>query len=100
MRANELRLWLSSVAYTLLIALRRLGLQHTDLAHAQPATIRLKLLKLGARILVTVRKVWISLAEGSPYRHLFEAAHANLRRAAEHTRWRMTSSAALPAPVS
>jgi hypothetical protein len=79
MRANELRLWLSSVTYTLLVALRRLGLQHTDFAQAQPQTIRLKLLKLGARVLVTVRKVWISLAESYPYRRQFEQAYANLR---------------------
>ncbi len=80
MRANELRLWLSSVAYTLLVAFRRLGLQQTDFAHAQPETIRLKLLKLGARVLVTVRKVWVSLAESYPYRRQFEQAYASLRR--------------------
>jgi hypothetical protein len=80
MRANQLRLWLSSVAYTLLVALRRLGLQNTELAKAQPQTIRLKLLKLGARVLVTVRKVWISLAEGYPYRRVFEQVWANLSR--------------------
>lgn len=96
MRANELRLWLSSVAYTLLVALRRLGLQHTDLAHAQPATIRLKLLKLGARVWVTVRKVWVSLAEGYPYRSVFEQAYANLRRVAERL---ATSVASPPASV-
>jgi hypothetical protein len=48
MRANELRLWFSSVAYTLLATLRRLGLQGTELARAQCGTIRLKLLKIGA----------------------------------------------------
>jgi hypothetical protein len=79
MRANQLRLWLSSVAYTLLTALRRLGLAGTELAQAQCSTIRLKLLKLGAQIKVTVRKVWVSLAESYPYRALFRQVYANLR---------------------
>lgn len=82
MRANELRLWLSSVAYTLVIAMRRLGLQGTDMAKAQPETIRLKLLKIGARVQVTVRKVWVALAEGCPYQDLFRTAYENLRRIA------------------
>jgi len=78
MRANELRLWFSSVAYTLLAALRRLGLQGTELAKAQCGTIRLKLLKIGAQIRVTVRKVWISLAESCPYRRVFQEVFARL----------------------
>jgi hypothetical protein len=78
MRANELRLWFSSVAYTLMTALRRLGLEDTDLAKAQCDTIRLKLLKIGARILVTVRKVWVSLSESCPYRRIFAQAYQNL----------------------
>jgi hypothetical protein len=80
MRANELRLWLSSVAYTLMTALQRLGLQGTELAPAQCDTIRLKLLKIGARIRVTVRKVWVSLAESFPYRALFQRVYENLIR--------------------
>ena len=78
MRANELRLWFSSVAYTLMTALRRLGLPGTDLAHARCDTIRLKLLKVGARILVTVRKVWVSLSEACPYRRIFAQVHQHL----------------------
>ena len=78
MRANELRLWFSSVAYTLLAALRRLGLKGTELARAQCGTIRLKLLKIGAQIRVTVRKVWISLAESCPYRRVFQEVFARL----------------------
>jgi hypothetical protein len=78
MRANELRLWFSSVAYTLLLALRRLGLKGTELAKAQCGTIRLKLLKIGAQIRVTVRKVWVSLAEGYPYREVFCQVYARL----------------------
>jgi len=78
MRANQLRLYFSSVAYTLLEALRRLGLKNTPLAQAQCGTIREKLLKIGAQIRVTVRKVWISLAEGCPYKALFQEAYQNL----------------------
>ena len=80
MRANQLRLWFSSVAYTLLTALRRLGLKGTELAQAQCHTIRLRLLKLGAQIKVTVRKVWVSLAESYPYRLLFQRVYENLIR--------------------
>jgi len=78
MRANQLRLWFSSIAYTLMQALRRIGLVQTPLAKAQCDTIRLKLLKIGAQIRVTVRKVWISLAEGCPYEPLFHQVYANL----------------------
>ena len=80
MRANQLRLWFSAVAYILLNALKRLGLQGTDLARAQCNTIRLKLLKIGAQIRVTVRKVWVSLAESYPYRDLFQQVYRNLTR--------------------
>jgi len=79
MRANQLRLWFSSVAYTLLVALRQFGLQETEMASAQCDTIRLKLLKIGAQVRVTFRKVWISLAECYPYRALFLQVYENLR---------------------
>ena len=78
MRANQIRLWLSSVAYVLLHALRRLGLQATALAKAQCHTIRLKLLKIGAQVRVTVRKIWVSLASGSPYAAIFKQTYHNL----------------------
>ncbi len=78
MRANQLRLWFSSVAYTLMTALRRLGLKNTELAHAQCDTIRLKLLKVGAQIKVTVRKVWVSLSQSWPYREIFTIAYHQL----------------------
>jgi hypothetical protein len=81
MRANQLRLWFSSVAYVLLSALRRLGLQGTPWAAAQCDTIRLKLLKIGAQVQVTVRKVWVSLSEAYPYQAIFAAVCDNLRRA-------------------
>ena len=80
LRANQVRLYYSSVAYTLLAALRRLGLAGTALARAQCTTIRLTLLKIGARIRVTVRKVWLALASGCPHAALFARVHANLRR--------------------
>jgi hypothetical protein len=80
LRANQLRLTVSSVAYTLLAALRRLGLAGTRLATAQCQTIRLTLLKLGARLRVTVRKVWVAFATGCPHAPLFATVHANLRR--------------------
>jgi hypothetical protein len=79
MRANQIRLWFSSIAYVLLQSLRRLGLKGTALARAQCHTIRLKLLKIGAQIRVTVRKVWVSLASSSPYADLFAQVYTNLR---------------------
>jgi hypothetical protein len=78
MRANQLRLWFSSVAYVLLQALRREGLQGTPLAAAQCDTIRLKLLKIGAQIRVTVRKIWVALATGCPYEGVFRQVYQNV----------------------
>jgi len=80
MRANQLRLWFSSVAYTLLKALRRLGLKGTKLARARCDTIRLKLLKIGAQVKVTVRKIWVCFSESYPYRGLFRQVYENLGR--------------------
>ena len=57
----------SSIAYVLLEALRRLGLAGTELAGAQCQTIRLKLLKNGALVRVTVRKVWVKMSSVCPY---------------------------------
>ena len=84
MRANQLRLWFSAIAYTLQVALRRLGLKGTELAQAQCHTIRLKLLKIGALVRVTVRKVWISLSESFPYRDLFIRIYRNLVNTASY----------------
>ena len=78
LRSNQLRLYFSSVAYVLLQMLRHLGLQGTELAKAQCATIRLKLLKIGALIRISVRKVWVSLAGGYPYVALFRQVHEKL----------------------
>jgi hypothetical protein len=80
MRANQLRLYLSVMAYTLMAGLRRLGLRATELAAAQVGTIRLRLLKIGAQVRVSVRKVWIQMASSYPHQALFGAIFAQLRR--------------------
>jgi hypothetical protein len=79
MRANQQRIYLSVIAYTLMNGLRRLGLQATTMATAQVGTIRLKLLKIGALIQVTVRKVWVRLASSYPYQALFSQVLQQLR---------------------
>jgi len=78
MRANQIRLYCSSVAYLLLNALRRLGLDQTELTAAQCQTIRLKLLKIGGLVSVTARKVWVKLSSGWPYAEIFRQVHARL----------------------
>jgi hypothetical protein len=80
MRANQLRLWLSSAAYVLLQAVRQHGLKDTPLAQARCDTIRLKLLKIGAVVRVSVRRVWFSLAQSCPFQAIFRQAFENLRR--------------------
>jgi hypothetical protein len=79
MRANQLRLWFSATAYVLQHALRRLGLNGTEERRATCQTLRYKLLKVGARVRVTVRKIWVSLAEGYPWRGLWEQVCRNLQ---------------------
>lgn len=79
MRANQMRLYLSTMAYILMSGLRRLGLKGTELAEAQVSTIRTKLLKIGAQIRVTVRKVWVSMASSYPWQELYQQVWANLR---------------------
>jgi hypothetical protein len=66
MRANQLRLWFYSMAYVLLCALRRIGLHDTDFATATCGTIRLKLLKIGALVRISVRRVKIAMASACP----------------------------------
>jgi hypothetical protein len=80
MRANQLRLYLATMAYMLVSGLRRLGLKATTLAQAQVSTIRTKLLKIGAQIRVTVRKVWVSMASSYPWQDLYQQVWTNLRR--------------------
>ena len=76
--ANQLRLWFTAVAYILFAHLRRLALRRTALAKAEVATIRAKILKIGARILISCRRVYFSLASAFPYKNIFAAAHRNL----------------------
>jgi len=79
MRGNQLRIYLSVIAYTLMNGLRRLGLKTTTMATAQVGTIRLKVLKIGALIQVTVRKVWVRMASSYPYQALFSQVLQQLR---------------------
>lgn len=66
MRADQLRLWFASLAYVLIGALRRLGLAHTRLADATCGTIRLNLLKIGAQVRVSVRRIKVAMASACP----------------------------------
>ncbi len=81
MRANQLRLWLASFAYVLTSALRRVGLAHTRLAHATCGTIRLTLLKIGALVKISVRRVLFSMASAFPHADCYATAWAGLSRA-------------------
>jgi hypothetical protein len=79
MRANQLRLYLSAAAYALMSAFRRLALSTTAWARAQCDTIRLQLLRIGAQVRITARKVWVSIASSYPQWQLFEHAYVQLR---------------------
>ncbi|MBI1774302.1 MAG: IS1380 family transposase [Proteobacteria bacterium] len=78
MRANQLRLWFASMAYVLLSALRRIALANTQFARATCATIRLKLLKIGALVRTSVRRVKLAMASGHPYQQEFREAYRAL----------------------
>jgi len=82
MRANQLRLWFASMAYVLICALRRIGLRHTQFADATCGTIRLKLLKIGALVRISVRRIKFAMASGCPWQAEWALAHARLRLAA------------------
>ena len=84
MRANQLRLWFSAMAYVLLCALRRIALAGTVLAVATCASIRLGLLKIGARVTVSSRRIKLAMASGFPLRETFATAHAKLAAAIRH----------------
>ena len=81
MRANQLRLWFASFAYLLLEALRRIGLRHTQFAAATCGTIRLKLLKIGAQVRRSVRRIKIAMASACPYQAEYHLAYLYLQRA-------------------
>jgi len=82
LRANQLRLWFASFAYVLLEALRRIGLRHTQFATATSGTIRLKLLKIGAQVWISVRRIKVAMASACPYQADYHLAYLYLQRAA------------------
>jgi len=82
MRANQLRLWFAAMAYVLLCALRRIGLAHTQFAEATCGTIRLGLLKIGALVRATVRRIKVAMASAHPHQAEFALAHTRLTAAA------------------
>ena len=81
MQANQLRLWFACMAYVLLCALRRIGLAHTALATATSGTIRLKLLKIGARVKISARRVKVAFASACPMALEWRLAAARLAHA-------------------
>jgi hypothetical protein len=81
MRANQLRLWFASMAYVLMCALRRIALHHTEFAKATCGTIRLKLLKIGAVVTVSVRRIKIAMASACPSKHIWAVAAERLAAA-------------------
>ncbi len=80
MTANQLRLWFASFAYVLLDALRRIGLRHTQFATATCGSIRLKLLKIGAQVRISVRRIKVAMASACPYQDEFHMAFLYLKR--------------------
>ena len=81
MRANQLRLWFSSLAYVILNELRTVGLRGTRMAEATCQTIRLKFLKIGAHMKLSTRRVFFSMASGYPDQDVFHVVLGNLQRA-------------------
>jgi Transposase DDE domain group 1 len=82
MRANQLRWWLAAMANVMLCALRRIALHHTQFAAATCGTIRRKLLKIGALVWVSVRRIKIAMASACPHQNEFAVAHLRLTAAA------------------
>jgi hypothetical protein len=82
MRANQLRLWFASIAYVLLCALSRIGLAHSQFADATCGTIRLKLLKIGALVRISVRRIKVAMSSAWPWQNEFALAHVRLRHSA------------------
>jgi hypothetical protein len=79
LKSNQTRLWFSSIAYVLMNEMRRLGLTETELDQAQCSTIRLKLLKIGAQVQVTVRRLLVRLASSYPFQELFVTIYRRLQ---------------------
>ena len=80
MRGNQLRLYFSALAYTLMEALRRLALKGTEWAQAQVDTIRLKLLKIGAIVRISVRRILLQMSSAYPWKDIYARAFYALRR--------------------
>jgi len=80
-RANQMRMYFSAIAYVLMCGLRRLGLKGTEMAQAQVSTIRQRLLKIGARVRVSVRRIPLSMASSYPWPSLFAQVLAQLQAA-------------------
>jgi hypothetical protein len=98
MRANQLRLWFASMAYVLLCVLRRIALHHTPFAKATCGTIRLKLLKIGALVRVSVRRIMVAMASVCPAAHTWGCAAKRLAAAARAGLARLTHVAATRNP--
>ena len=96
MRANQLRLWFASMAYVLLCALRRLALRQTQLAKATCGTIRLKLLKIGALVRTSVRRITFAMASGCPYQREPPARRSAARSRRDNRRAPGAGSGGLP----
>ena len=79
MKGNQLRLYFSALAYTLMEALRRLGLKGTEWAQAQVDTIRLKLFKIGAIVRISIRRIVLQLSSTYPWKELYAKAFHALR---------------------
>ena len=79
MRADQMRMYFSAMAYVLVCGLRRLGLKNTEMAQAQVPMIRTRLLKIGARVRVSVRRIYLSMAASGPWKNLFAQVYANLQ---------------------
>ena len=77
-KANQLRLLIAAFAYVLIDVIRRVAPKKTTLAKAVPNTIRQKLLKLGAKVINSARRIKLSLPDACPYKDLFFKAHAAL----------------------
>lgn len=76
---NQLRLWFASLAYVLIQALRQHCLAKTELAQAQVGTIRTQLLKLGAQVKLSARRILISISSGCPFQDVFTIAYRKLQ---------------------
>jgi hypothetical protein len=79
LRANQPRLYLSTLAYVMMVARRRLGLKWTSWERARTETIRRVPLKIGTQVKVSVRRVYLSLSSGYAYEETFAAVYRTLR---------------------